>query len=52
MSIICETRSQRSNHYTEANNYAQTHTHTHTDSEVLFTESTAVSRQQTVGSSE
>ena len=25
------TRSQRSNHYTEANNYAHTHTHTHTE---------------------
>ena len=32
MSIICDARSWRSNHYIEANNYAHTHIHTHTHS--------------------
>ena len=45
-SLHSVTRSQRSNHYTEANNYAHTHTHIHTqNSEVLFTQSTAASKQ-------
>ena len=30
-SLHSVTRSQRSNHYIEANNYAHTHTHTHTE---------------------
>ena len=38
------TRSQRSNHYTEANNYAHTHIHIQ-NSEVSFTKSTAASKQ-------
>ena len=39
MSIICHTRSQRSNHYTEDNNYAHTHTYIHTLIEQLLLQS-------------